>query len=112
MIISLIEEKWQAQDTKLIPYKKCVSRLSLKFQDITFAYFPQAQNQFTDALATPTSMVKLAEGDDMQQLLVKAYSMPAYCLNIEECINVEAEIDKKPWYHEINTDIKNGEYLS
>ena len=65
LIISQIEGKWQARDAKLIPYQKCVSRLILKFQNITFAYLPQAQNQFTDALATLASMVKLSEGDDM-----------------------------------------------
>ena len=65
LIISQIEGKWQARDAKLIPYQKCVSRLILKFQNITFAYLPQAQNQFIDALATLASMVKLSEGDDM-----------------------------------------------
>ena len=62
LIISQIEGKWQARDAKLIPYQKCVSRLILKFQNITFAYLPQAHNQFVDTLA---SMVKLSEGDDM-----------------------------------------------
>jgi len=42
-------------------------------------------------------MVKLAEGDEMQQL-VKLASMVklAYYMNMEECVNVEAEIDGKP----------------
>ena len=31
LIISQIEGKWQAQDTKLIPYQKCVNRLIPKF---------------------------------------------------------------------------------
>ena len=31
LIISQIEGKWQARDTKLIPYQKCVNRLILKF---------------------------------------------------------------------------------
>ena len=33
-------------------------------------------------------------------------------MNIKECMNVEAEIDGKPWYHDIKAYIKNGEYLS
>ena len=40
LIISQIEGKWQARDTKLIPYQKCISRLISKFQNITFAYLP------------------------------------------------------------------------
>ena len=44
LTISHIKGKWQARDTKLIPYQKCVSRLILKFWNITFAYLPQAHN--------------------------------------------------------------------
>jgi len=33
-------------------------------------------------------------------------------MNIEECINVEVKVDKKPWYHDINAYIKNSEYSS
>jgi len=65
LIISQIEGKWQAQDTKLISYQKCFNHLIPKFQNITFAYLPRAHNQFADALATLASMVKLVEIDDM-----------------------------------------------
>ena len=44
LIISQIEGKWQARDTKLILYQKCVNRLIPKFQNITFAYLPQEHN--------------------------------------------------------------------
>ena len=40
LIISQIKGKWQARDTKLIPYQKSVNRLIPKFRDITFAYLP------------------------------------------------------------------------
>ena len=40
LIISQIKGKWQSQDTKLILYQKCLSRLNLKFRNITFAYLP------------------------------------------------------------------------
>ncbi|XP_075657059.1 uncharacterized protein LOC142627140 [Castanea sativa] len=36
--------------------------------------------------------------------------MPAHCMNIEECMNVEVEADGKPWYHDIKAYIKNSEY--
>ena len=76
LIIPQIEGKLQAQDTELIPYQKCVSRLIPKFLDITFAYLPQTNNQFADALATLASMVKLVEGDDMRQLRIEVHCMP------------------------------------
>ena len=81
LIISQIEGKWQAKKAKLILYQKCVSHLILKFQNITFAYLPQAHNQFVDTLA---SMVKLSEGDDMRQLHIEIHGIPTYCMNIEE----------------------------
>ena len=42
-------------------------------------------------------MVKLVEGDEMQKLRIEVRNMLAYCMNIEECMNVEAKIDGKPW---------------
>jgi len=110
LIISQIKEKWQAQDTKLIPYQKCVNRLISKFWNITFAYLPWAHNQLADALATLASMVKLSKGDDMRQLHIEVRGVPAYCMNIKECMNVEVEANRKPWYHYIKAYIKNSEY--
>ena len=52
LIISQIKGKWQAQDTKLISYQKCINHLIPKFQNITFAYLPRAHNQFANRLAT------------------------------------------------------------
>ena len=87
--ISQIEGKWQARDTKLILYKKCINLLISKFRNITFAYLPY--NQFANALATLANMVKLFEEDDMRQLRIEVCGILAYCMNIEECISVEVE---------------------
>ena len=57
-------------------------------------------------------MVKLSEGDDIRQLCIEVNGIPAYCMNIEECMSVEVEVDGKPWYHDIKAYIKNSEYLS
>ena len=46
----------------------------------------------------------------MRQLRIEVYGMPTYCMNIKECINVEVEVDGKPWYHDIKAYIKDGEY--
>ena len=112
LIISQIKGKWQARDTKLIPYQKCVIRLILKFQNIIFAYLLWAHNQFVDTLATLASMVKLSEGDDMRQLRIEVSGIPAYCTNIKECMSVEVKVDGKSWYHDIKAYIKNSEYPS
>ena len=78
LITSQIKGKWQDQDTKLILYQKCVNCLILKFQNNTFAYLPQAHNQFTNALTNLASMVKLAEGDDMRQLRIMVSGVSSY----------------------------------
>ena len=56
-------------------------------------------------------MVKLSKGDNVQQLRIKVRGIPTYGMNIEECISVKVEANEKPWYHDIKTYIKNGEYL-
>ena len=50
----------------------------LKFQNIIFAYFPRAHNQFANALVTLASMVKLSEADDIRQLRIEVYDVPTY----------------------------------
>ena len=57
-------------------------------------------------------MVKLSKGDDLRKLRIEVCGVPAYCMNIEECMSVEVEADKKPWYHDIKAYIKNSEYPS
>ena len=37
-------------------------------------------------------------------MLIEVSSMPAYCMN------VEAEVNRKPWYHDIKAYIKDSEY--
>ena len=41
-------------------------------------------------------MVKLVEGDDMRKLRIEVCGVPTYCMNIEECVNIEAEVNGKP----------------
>ena len=57
-------------------------------------------------------MVKLSEGEDMQQLRIEIHGVLSYCMNIEECMSVEVEANGKPWYHDIKAYIKNSEYPS
>ena len=56
-------------------------------------------------------MVKLSEGDDMRQLCIEVRGVSVYCMNIEECMSVEVEVDEKPWYHDIKVYVKDNEYL-
>ena len=73
-------------------------------------YTPRAHNHFADALATLASLIKLVEGDDVRPLRIETRDIPAYCVCVEECMNVEAEIDNKPWYYNIKHFVQNREY--
>uniref|UniRef100_A0A2N9EZD3 G-patch domain-containing protein n=1 Tax=Fagus sylvatica TaxID=28930 RepID=A0A2N9EZD3_FAGSY len=88
------------------------NRLIPKFKYVTFTYTPRAHNHFADALATLASLIKLVEGDDVRPLRIETRDIPAYCVCIEECMNVEAEIDDKPWYYDIKRFIQDREYPS
>ena len=55
-------------------------------------------------------MVKLAK--DMRQLCIEVRNVLAYCINIKKLMNVEVEINGKPWNHDIKAYMKNGEYPS
>jgi ribonuclease HI len=112
LIVSQTNGEWQARDPKLIPYQRYISRLIPKFKYVTFTYTPRAHNHFADALATLASLIKLVEGDDVRPLRIETRDIPAYCVCIEECMNVEAEIDDKPWYFDIKRFIQDREYPS
>uniref|UniRef100_A0A2N9GA71 Integrase catalytic domain-containing protein n=1 Tax=Fagus sylvatica TaxID=28930 RepID=A0A2N9GA71_FAGSY len=105
-----LTENGKARDPKLIPYQRYISRLVPKFKYITFTYTPRAHNHFADALATLASLIKLVEGDDVRPLRIETRDIPAYCVCVEECMNVEAEIDNKPWYYDIKRFIQDREY--
>uniref|UniRef100_A0A2N9FZE4 RNA-directed DNA polymerase n=1 Tax=Fagus sylvatica TaxID=28930 RepID=A0A2N9FZE4_FAGSY len=78
--------EWQARDPKLIPYPTIHQPANPK--------------------------VQLVEGDDVRPLRIETRDIPAYCVCIEECMNVEAEIDDKPWYYDIKRFIQDREYPS
>uniref|UniRef100_A0A2N9J4D2 Uncharacterized protein n=1 Tax=Fagus sylvatica TaxID=28930 RepID=A0A2N9J4D2_FAGSY len=92
--------EFSAHELELVP----------KFKYVTFTYTPRVHNHFADALATLASLIKLAEGDDVRPLRIETRDIPAYCVCVEECMNVEAEVDNKPWYYDIKRFIKSREY--
>uniref|UniRef100_A0A2N9GBH6 RNase H type-1 domain-containing protein n=1 Tax=Fagus sylvatica TaxID=28930 RepID=A0A2N9GBH6_FAGSY len=112
LIVSQTNGEWQARDPKLIPYQRYISRLVPKFKYVTFTYTPRAHNHFADALATLASLIKLVEGDDVRPLTDRDSRHPGIlCVRRKECMNVEAEIDNKPWYYDIKRFIQDREHV-
>uniref|UniRef100_A0A2N9HNB4 Integrase catalytic domain-containing protein n=1 Tax=Fagus sylvatica TaxID=28930 RepID=A0A2N9HNB4_FAGSY len=83
LIVSQTNGEWQARDPKLIPYPTIHQPANPK--------------------------VQLVEGDDVRPLRIETRDILAYCVCIEECMNVEAEIDDKPWYYDIKRFIQDRE---
>uniref|UniRef100_A0A2N9IX63 Uncharacterized protein n=1 Tax=Fagus sylvatica TaxID=28930 RepID=A0A2N9IX63_FAGSY len=110
LIVSQTNGEWKVRDPKLILYQTYISQLILKFKYVTFTYTPRAHNHFADALATLANLIKLSEGDDVQPLQIETSGVATYCVCIEECMSVEAELDGKPWYHNIKCFVQSREY--
>ncbi|XP_016702049.2 uncharacterized protein [Gossypium hirsutum] len=104
-VIYQLRGEWETRDPKLISYRKLVLELIKEFEDTTFCYLPQDENQMADALATLASMIKVNGHGDMKPIQMSIYEDPAYCYNIEE-----GEIDDSPWYQDILRYVKNREY--
>jgi ribonuclease HI len=110
LIVSQTKEEWQAQDPKLIPYQRYISQLVPKFKYVTFTHTPRAHNHFADAFAILASLIKLTKGDDVRPLRIETRDILAYFVCVEECMNVEVEIDNKPWYYDIKRFVQSREY--
>ncbi|KAK5776793.1 hypothetical protein PVK06_044758 [Gossypium arboreum] len=102
LVIYQLKGEWETRDPKLIDYRKLVLELVKEFDDITFYYLSQDENQMADALATLASMIKVNK-QDVKPIRLSIFEVPAHCYNIEE----DEEKDDHPWYHDILQYVKN-----
>ncbi|XP_070017303.1 uncharacterized protein [Nicotiana sylvestris] len=83
---------------------KEIEELRKRFTKIEFRHVPRIQNEFTDALATLSSMMQYPDKNFIDPTPVKIHDQPAYCAHVEE------EADGKPWFHHIRKYLTKGEY--
>ncbi|RDY01972.1 Retrovirus-related Pol polyprotein, partial [Mucuna pruriens] len=103
LVFYQLREEWETQDAKLIPYHAHITVLAEQFEEISFHYVLQDENQMADALETLSAM--LQENQDKEMTIqVRQQSWMAHCQQIEE-----VEIDGKPWYHDIKEYLKKGD---
>ncbi|XP_017974559.1 PREDICTED: uncharacterized protein LOC108661611 [Theobroma cacao] len=105
LVIYQMRGKWKTRDSKLVSYKKLVTELSKQFKKISFNHLPREKNQIADALAILAAMFKIKEATDVRPFDLEVREVSAHCLNVEE------EVDGKPWYHDIMQYIKHQAYL-
>ncbi|XP_017984296.1 PREDICTED: uncharacterized protein LOC108663596 [Theobroma cacao] len=104
LVICQMRGEWETRDSKLVPYKKLVTELSKQFKEICFNHLPREENQLADALATLAAMFKIKEMADVRPFDLEVREVFSHCLNVEE------EVDGKPWYHDIMKYIKHQAY--
>ncbi|XP_016694566.1 uncharacterized protein [Gossypium hirsutum] len=68
LVIYQLKGEWETRDSKLINYRKLVLELIEEFDEITFCYLPQEENQMADALATLASMIKVNKQEDVKPI--------------------------------------------
>ncbi|KAK5840328.1 hypothetical protein PVK06_009222 [Gossypium arboreum] len=106
LVIYQLKGEWEIRDSKLVNYRELVLDLIKVFDDITFYYLPQLENQMTDALATLASLIRVNKQEDMKLIQMSICEAPVHYCNIDE----EEERDDCPLYHDILRYVKNREY--
>ncbi|XP_070036813.1 uncharacterized protein [Nicotiana tomentosiformis] len=82
--------EWATKNTKILPYLYYVQELKKRFTKIEFKHVPRVQNEFTDALATLSSMIQHPHKNFIDPIPVGIHNQPAYYAHVEE------EIDGNP----------------
>ncbi|XP_070006758.1 uncharacterized protein [Nicotiana sylvestris] len=84
LLIHQVREEWITKNTKILPYLHHVQELRKKFTKTEFQHVPRIQNEFTDELATLSSMIQHPDKNFINPNPVKIYDHPAYCAHVEE----------------------------
>ncbi|XP_055814252.1 uncharacterized protein LOC129883657 [Solanum dulcamara] len=104
LLIHQVQGKWAVKNLKISPYVKLVQRLCKRFRKIEFRHTPSMQNEFADALATISSMIKHPDTSYIDLVEIYLKEQPAHCSH------VEAEPDGRPWYFDIKRYLETGTY--
>ncbi|XP_055830800.1 uncharacterized protein LOC129899812 [Solanum dulcamara] len=95
LLIHQVQGEWAMKNSKIAPYVKFVQRLCKRFRKIEFRHTPRLQNEFTDALATISSMIKHPNTNYIDPVEIYWKEQPAHYSH------VEVESDRRPWYFDI-----------
>ncbi|XP_070009141.1 uncharacterized protein [Nicotiana sylvestris] len=104
LLIHQVHEELATKNSKILPYLHYVQELRKRFTKTEFQHVPRIQNEFADALATRSSMIKHPDKNFIDPIPVKIYDQSAYCAHVEE------EADEKPWFYDIKKYLAIGEY--
>ncbi|XP_070024911.1 uncharacterized protein [Nicotiana sylvestris] len=104
LLIHQVREEWLTKKSKILPYLHNVQELRKRFTKTEFQHVPRVQNEFTDALATLSSMIQHPDNNFIDLIPVKIHDQLAFCAHVDE------EADGKPWFHDIKEYFAKEEY--
>ncbi|XP_070008530.1 uncharacterized protein [Nicotiana sylvestris] len=104
LLVHQVREEWPTKNSKILPYLHHVQELRKRFTKIEFQYVPRIQNEFSDALASLSSMIQYLDKNYIDPISVRIHNQPAYCAHVEEGSN------GKPWFHDIKEYLSKREY--
>ncbi|XP_070046747.1 uncharacterized protein [Nicotiana tomentosiformis] len=104
LLVHRVLGEWSTKNTKILPYLHCVHELIKRFTRIEFKHVPRIQNEFADALATLSSMIRHQDKNFIDPIPIGITKKPAYCAHVEE------EFDGNPWFYDIKEYLGKGEY--
>ncbi|XP_075086180.1 uncharacterized protein LOC142168904 [Nicotiana tabacum] len=104
LLIHQVQGEWFTKNVKILSYLHCMKESCKKFIKIEFKHVPRIQNEFTDALATLSSMIQHPEKNYIDPIEVEIRDQHAYCFHVNE------EPYSKPWYHDIKKFLATQEY--
>ncbi|XP_070015063.1 uncharacterized protein [Nicotiana sylvestris] len=104
LLVHQVLGEWAIKNTKILPYLYHMLELMKRFTKIKFKHIPRIQNEFTDALATLSSMIQHPDKNFINHIPVTIHNQPAYYAHVEE------ETDGNPWFHDIKEYLAKGKY--
>ncbi|XP_070039768.1 uncharacterized protein [Nicotiana tomentosiformis] len=104
LLIHQVLGEWSTKNVKILPYLHCAKELCKNFTKIMFTHVPKIQNEFTNALATLSSMIQHPDKNYIDHIEDEIRDQHAYCFHVNE------EPDGKPWYQDIKRFLEPGEY--
>ncbi|XP_075076399.1 uncharacterized protein LOC142163046 [Nicotiana tabacum] len=104
LLIHQVQGEWITKNIKILPYLHYVKELCKNFTKIKFKHVPRIQNEFTDALATFSSMIQHPDRNYIDPIEMEVRYQHAYYFNVDE------ESDGKLWYYDIKRFLEAREY--
>ncbi|XP_070032545.1 uncharacterized protein [Nicotiana tomentosiformis] len=102
LLIHQVQGEWTTKNIKILPYVHYVKDLCTKFTKIEFKHVPRIHNEFADALATLSSMIKHPYKNYIDPIKIEFRDHHPYYFHVDE------DPDDKPCHYDITRHHMNA----